>query len=123
MIEVRASAIHGRGVFASAFIRAGTLFHVADLLIVGSDQHAALQNTVFCHYVFFVADDPAGGDADVTGLAMSPISFVNHRRPANASFRVDASSSTISFTAITDIPEGEEVAIDYGDFAEKLGIA
>lgn len=123
MIEVRASSIHGRGVFASVDIPADTCFHVAELLIVDSAQHEALQNTVFCHYVFHVADDPDGGDRDVTGLAMSPISFINHRRPANAEFRVDAGARQIAFTAATDIPAGAEVTIDYGDFAEKLGIA
>jgi len=122
MIEVRSSSIHGRGVFASVAIAGGEQFHVAELLIVDSDQHAALQNTVFGHYVFHVADDPEGGDRDVTGLAMSPISFINHRRPANAAFTVDGPARQIAFVATTDISPGEEITIDYGDFAAKLGI-
>ena len=122
MIEVRSSAIHGRGVFAAEAIPAGSLFHVAELLIVDSAEHDALQGTLFRHYVFYVDDDPSGGERDVTGLAMSPISFINHSRSANAAFRVDGAARQIAFTATADIAAGEEITIDYGDFAEKLGI-
>ncbi len=123
MIDVKASAIHGRGVFATTAIEAGQSFHTAHLLIFDGAQHAALQETVACHYVFHVADCPNGSDRDTTGLAMSPISFVNHHRPPNAVFVVDAISQTITFTAARPIAAGEEVTIDYGDFAEKIGIA
>jgi SET domain-containing protein len=58
----------------------------------------------------------------VTGLAMSPISFVNHHRPPVASFVVNGTARTVAFTALRDISPGEEITIDYGDFAEKLGI-
>jgi uncharacterized protein len=119
MIEVRASPIHGRGVFAHEAIAAGQRFHVAHLLVFSGAEQAAIDRTAVGHYVFHVADSP---DGDVTGLAMSPMSFVNHHRPANAAFEVDASAQTIAFTALTTIAEGEEITIDYGDFADRLGI-
>lgn len=122
MIEVRSSPIHGRGVFASRPIPGGAQFHTAHLLVFGTDQHAALQQTVASHYVFHFSDDPEGGDATITGLAMSPISFINHARNANCAFAIDKTAEQVSFTARRDIAAGEELTIDYGDFAEKIGL-
>ncbi len=122
MIEVRQSAIHGRGVFAAQNIASGAKFHTAHLLIFPVPQYDALQATVAAHYVFHVADDPDGSPHTINGLAMSPMSFINHSKAANCSFVTDADAQTVSFTALRDIPSGEELTIDYGDFAARAGI-
>jgi SET domain-containing protein len=122
MIEVRSSPIHGRGAFASSAIRRGELFHTAHLLTFDCDQSAALSRTAAANYVFHVEDCPGDAGGDMTGIALSPISFVNHNRTCNASFEVNAGSLTVAFTALRDIAAGEEITIDYGDFARKLGI-
>ncbi len=123
MIEVRTSTIHGRGVFATGSIRQGESFHSAHLLVFPAAEYAALQRTAAAHYVFHVSEGPDGGSDTVNGLAMSPISFINHSRTANSIFALDPVGETIAFTALRDIGAGEELTIDYGDFAEKLGIA
>jgi hypothetical protein len=122
MIEVRSSPIHGRGAFASGAIRRGELFHTAHLLVFDCEQSAALEKTAAANYVFHVEDCPDDPNSDMTGIALSPISFVNHDRKCNASFEVNAGSLTVTFTALRDIEAGEEITIDYGDFAGKLGI-
>ena len=123
MISVRHSSIHGRGVFADFPIAAASPFHVAHLLVFEPEQQAALEGTAAAHYVFHISDEPGDPPRTRTGLAMSPISFINHARPANTAFTVNPSAQTITFSALRDIAEGEELTIDYGDFAEKLGIA
>jgi hypothetical protein len=122
MIEVRSSPIHGRGAFAGGMLRRGEVFHTAHMLVFDCAQSAAIARTAAAFYVFHVDDCPGEPEHEVTGIALSPISFVNHARPCNASFAVDAVSRTVSFTALRDIPAGEEITIDYGDFAAKLGI-
>lgn len=123
MIEVRSSRIHGRGVFASQAIEEGQVFHKAHLLVFPSAQYPALQDTVAAHYVFHVAEAADGSPNTVNGLAMSPISFINHSRAASCAFEVDPDSQTIRFTALRPIDAGEELTIDYGDFAERSGIS
>ncbi len=123
MIEVRESPIHGRGTFASGPIRKGETFHTAHLLVFDCGEADAIERTAAAHYVFHIEDCAVAPDKAVTGLAMSPISFVNHHRPPDASFAVDGKARTVSFTALRDIGQGEEITIDYGDFAEKLGIS
>jgi SET domain-containing protein len=122
MIEVRDSPIHGRGAFAAGPIRRGEAFHHAHLLAFGCEESAAVEATSMANYVFYIEDCPDHPECDKVGLAMSPMSFVNHRRPANAAFKVDRETLTISFTALADIAAGEELTIDYGDFAAKIGI-
>lgn len=133
MIDVRSSPIHGRGAFATQGLIRGQLFHTAHLLVFDCGQSAAVAKTAAAFYVFHVEDCPCepehavsvheAPEHAVTGIALSPISFVNHARPCSASFAVDAATRTVSFTALSDIQEGEEITIDYGDFAVKLGIA
>ncbi|MEZ5937095.1 MAG: SET domain-containing protein-lysine N-methyltransferase [Hyphomonadaceae bacterium] len=122
MLEVRSSPIHGRGVFAAAPIAKNDVFHVAHLLVFDSDQTQAVNATTLGCYVFHVEDNPNGDGTSLTGLAMSPISFINHSRTANAAFEVDAANRTIRFIAQRDIAQGEELTIDYGDFAARIGI-
>lgn len=122
MIEVRTSPIHGRGAFALDAIRPGSEFHLAHLLIFPCSQWSAVQETSAAHYVFHVEDCPDHPERSRLGLAMSPMSFVNHSRKPNAAFRVNIRNQTITFSALRAIAAEEEITIDYGDFAEKLGI-
>lgn len=122
MIEVRTSPIHGRGAFAAAPIARGQTFHIAHLLTFGCGEAERINATTIGHYVFYIEDCPEDCGHDHVGLAMSPMSFVNHRRPCNARFTVDAQALTVSFAALADIAAGEEITIDYGDFAATLGI-
>jgi len=123
MIEVRTSSIHGRGAFAAVDIPEGTAFHVAHLMVFGCEEVAAINATSIGAYVFYIEDCPNGGAHDHVGLAMSPISFINHGVPSNSAFVVDPAALTVTFTALSDIPAGQELTIDYGDFAAKLGIS
>ena len=122
MIEVRSSPIHGRGAFATDAIRRGGMFHTAHLLVFDCEQSAALTRTAAANYVFHGEDCQGDPDRDTTGIALSPISFVNHERTCNASCEVNSRALKVTFTALRDIEAGEEITIDYGDFAGKLGI-
>lgn len=114
-IEVRQSIVEGRGLFARRYIPAGTQIGTFPLLILSARDSAALKGTKLYHYVFHV-DEDAQGEPRV-GVAFGLISFCNHDPAANAGFSVDASSATVTLTALRDIREDAEIFIDYEEFA------
>src|SRR5262249_20683758 len=101
MIQVRTSSIHGRGAFAAAATASGETFHTAQLMTFGCEEIDHINATRIGSYVFYIEDCPHGAAHDHVGLAMSPISFVNHRRPCNTTFVVDPAAQTVAFTALT----------------------
>ena len=115
--EVRTSPLHGRGLFASGRIPAGSVIGVFPLLILSHEDTAHLKATRLYHYVFYV-DERADG-AVRCAVAFGEISMCNHSPAANAGFEVDADAQTVTLTALTDIASDAEILIDYQDFAEE----
>lgn len=115
--EVRTSPLHGRGLFASGRIAAGSVIGVFPLLILSHEDTAHLKATRLYHYVFYV-DERADG-AVRCAVAFGEISMCNHSPEANAGFEVDADAQTVTLTALTDIASDAEILIDYQDFAEE----
>lgn len=116
-VEVLTSPLHGRGLFACADIPAGGLIGAYPLLILSHEDSAALKATRLHHYVFHV-DERADGAAR-HALAFGVISMCNHDPDANAAFHVDADRQEVTLTARRAIQAGEEILIDYEDFAEE----
>ena len=119
-LKVSPSPLHGRGCFATRALRPGEQVARADLLIFPPEEMAALHRTTLKHYVFYVKDGPDPVGPYYTAAAMSPISFCNHSPDANCDFRVDDSAAEITLTARRAIAEGEEITINYGDYAETI---
>lgn len=115
--EVRTSPLHGRGLFASGRIAAGSIVGVFPLLILSHEDTARLKATRLYHYVFYV--DERSDGAVRCAVAFGEISMCNHSPDANAGFEVDADAQTVTLTALTDIASDAEILIDYQDFAEE----
>jgi hypothetical protein len=95
-VEVRESAIHGRGVFARRRLRRGQR-------IGRFEGEPTRRNGT---YVLWLIDE----DGRETGIrGRNALRFLNHGRPANAEFRDDA------LYALRDIQPGAELLIDYGE--------
>lgn len=116
-VEVRTSPLHGRGLFASTDIPAGALLGVYPLLILSQADTAQLKPTRLYHYVFYVDEDEAG--AMRAAVAFGKISMCNHSRDANADFYVDGEAETVTLTSRIALKEGDEILIDYEDFADE----
>lgn len=52
-------------------------------------------------------------------VAFGEISMCNHSPQLNAVFDVDADVAEVILTAVRDIAPGEEILIDYEDFADE----
>ena len=115
--EVRTSPLHGRGLFASGRIAAGSVIGVFPLLILSHEDTAHLKATRLYHYVFYVDERDDG--AARCAVAFGEISMCNHSPQANADFSVDAAAETVTLTTRIALKAGDEILIDYEDFADE----
>lgn len=116
-VEVKTSPLHGRGLFASTDIPAGALLGVYPLLILSHEDTEQLKSTRVYHYVFYV--DERGDGAVRAAVAFGEISMCNHSPQANADFYVDAAAETVTLTTRVALKAGDEILIDYEDFADE----
>jgi uncharacterized protein len=94
VLDVRSSALHGRGCFASAAIEAGDVIGRMEGEPTGENGD----------HVIWTADD--------SGLRVTNhMRYLNHSRDPNA----EVDDATLEVIALRPIAPGEEVTIDYGD--------
>ncbi|MEZ6124707.1 MAG: SET domain-containing protein [Planctomycetaceae bacterium] len=106
LIEVKQIPGKGRGVFATTFIPAGTIIEKVPMLVMPATETIFEdENNVLQHYVF------EWGKGKI-GLALGYGSLYNHSFSPNARYD-DLSRSTKTYTALRDIPAGEEITINY----------
>tara|TARA_R110000803_G_scaffold28417_3_gene65739 strand:- start:416 stop:799 length:384 start_codon:yes stop_codon:yes gene_type:complete len=117
-VEVKDSPFHGRGLFAVVAINAGDVIAVYPLLILSQEDTATVRSTLLHHYVFYVDENEAGDMR--AAVAFGEISMCNHSSKANADFVVDATAQTVTLSANQAIQPGDEVLIDYEEFAEEI---
>jgi len=115
--EVRTSPLHGRGLFAAAEIPEGAVIGVYPLLILSHEDTEAIKATRVYHYVFYVDEREDG--AMRAAVAFGEISMCNHSAAANAEFVVDAAAQTVRLSARTALAAGDEILIDYEEFADE----
>lgn len=116
-VEVETSPLHGRGLFASTDIPAGALLGVYPLLVLSHEDTEQIKSTRVYHYVFYVDEREDG--AVRAAVAFGKISMCNHSPQANADFSVDAAAETVTLTTRIALKAGDEILIDYEDFADE----
>ena len=118
LVEVKNSPFHGRGLFAAIAMNPGDVIAVYPLLVLSQEDTATVRSTLLHHYVFYVDENEAGDMR--AAVAFGEISMCNHSPKANADFAVDAVAQTVTLSANQAIRPGDEVLIDYEDFAEEI---
>jgi len=107
-IEMRDSKLHGRGIFANAFIKSDTLIEECHYsLVEKKDNTAAIKRFMFRHY----SDNPDIGYALVLGYGMA----YNHSVNNNVNYSVDYNRKVYVYITTRDIHPDEELCIYYGD--------
>ena len=102
------SGLHGRGVFCAEDVAAGTLLEICPVLLLPREELPAL-NQQFLYDYYFLWNEAQDQPAIVLGLG----SLYNHRCPANARYDLDLLDRTVDFSAVCDIPAGEEICVNY----------
>ena len=107
VLEVKASRLHGRGVFCASGAAVGQVLERCPVLVVPSEELEYLDRTVLNAYYY-------GWEDDAGAVALGFGSLYNHAgEGANADYVRDAGDDVIEIVAIRDIRPGEEVTIDY----------
>jgi len=108
MIQIKESALHGRGVFATVDLRAGTILpdNLSDeeYQVIADDDPRR-----FDHCVVVWPDGQMRHHGGPTGKTWTD--WVNHATPPNA-IQVPPSMEVM---IIKDVEAGEEIVIDYAD--------
>ncbi|MFN8253373.1 MAG: SET domain-containing protein-lysine N-methyltransferase [Ferruginibacter sp.] len=107
-IEVKESAIHGRGVFACRKFRSGAVIETAPLILLSATDKTFLQTTSLFSYYFLI--DSAATPAAL-GLGYS--SVYNHSGTANAVYSISLKDASLIIKACKTILPGEEITLNY----------
>ena len=106
LIEIRRSKGRGRGVFATKFIPQGTIIERVPVIVFPeADLETDEGFSSLCHYVF----DWGKG---TVAIALGYGSVYNHSFSPNARYD-DVGQRSKIFTALRDIPPGEEITVNY----------
>jgi len=108
-IFVKNTADMGRGVFARLPIIAGHIIEECHCVVLGGEDDKKLQDSILRFYCF-------RGTGLTSVLALGYGSLYNHAPDgvANAVYAYDGANNVITFTALRNIEEGEQVLINYG---------
>src|SRR5665213_853956 len=100
----------GRGLYATRAIYANEIVEVAEILVLSQEDTIKVNETDLKWYTF-VYDKAAGQDCLVLGNG----EIFNHSNTPNVKFSLVQYGSRLKmvFTSTKDIPEGEQLFIDY----------
>lgn len=107
MFEVRASCIHGLGLFATESISRGTI--IVEAVAITMMQRGALDDTPLARFVW----QNEGLDC----ISMGPISFCNHSKRPNCVSVLHRDTDLL--ISIKSIGRGDELTLDYNDFSDE----
>lgn len=99
----------GRGVFCEVDIKKGDVIEISPAMILSPGDYHLAQNTILNQYVYECDDI-----LDHSALAFGFGSLFNHADEPNAEFEALFYEKRVVFTAIQDIPAGEQIFVDYG---------
>lgn len=115
LLSVQSSPVHGRGLYCLNDVEQGAQIGAFPILILSPDDSASVVPTRLYHYVFHVDENEVGRPR--YAVAFGAISMCNHSADPNAEFRVEPAAEQVILTARRKVCAGEEICIDYGDFA------
>lgn len=112
MLEMRESATHGRGMFATEDIPAAVIIEVAPVIVLPAKDRPLLDQTLLHDYIF-----EWGEDRSECAMALGFVPVYNHQCPSNCEYEMDYEEKIIRIRTVRAIIAGEELFINYnGDF-------
>jgi uncharacterized protein len=115
-VFVAPAGLKGFGVFASEAIQSGEIVERAPVrkVSVSLERHFEEYSETLYRYLFWWKGDESDQDRVEAALAFGFASFYNHSPIPNMELEYDFENSLLSFVAIRDVSQGEELTFDYG---------
>ncbi|RMZ66169.1 histone lysine methyltransferase set7 [Pyrenophora seminiperda CCB06] len=116
-LVIKSDTPKGRGVFATSNIGAGTIIDICPVLVLGIEENKEhIEKTSLYHYTY---NWPIRGTDGINQTAQAVIfglgSMFNHStQEQNVGWMRDLERQTVTYQAVRDIREGEELCISYG---------
>ncbi len=107
-VTVGCAGEKGRGVFATALIKAGTLIERSPVLIVPIEEKDLIDKSMLYYYYYAWTPDEEG-----IALSLGYGSMYNHSFTPNADFDRNFEGGFIDYIALKDIQVGEEITVNY----------
>lgn len=105
-IKAGKSNIHGRGIFAEDNIKKDEVIEVCPVISLDKEDTKEIDKTLLFDYYFAWRE---GGSA----IALGKASLYNHSYTPNAVYKKDFQNDTLTFVALRDVKEGEEILSNY----------
>ncbi len=123
LIEVKyISHRKGKGVFATRDIEKGTLVDIAHVVPIPNKEYKKIKRTVLYNYIY-IWEDPKYLPEYKYAITLSISQFINHSYTPNIKYNYDYEKKAMEFTALRDIPKGEELTVNYnGNVDDKSSV-
>ena len=114
-IIVKNTKGRGRGVFALADLKPGTLLEIAPVIVMEKKDRPLLDQTLLHDYIF-----EWGGEKKQCCMALGYVPLYNHSYQSNCEYEMDSTKQTITIKTVRPVSAGEELFINYnGDWNNK----
>jgi uncharacterized protein len=107
-VIVRASAVHGRGLYVTRPLRAGEVATRAHALVLEAAPTEELAEHPLASYL-------VDWDGTCSAVPFGPLSFVNHDDDPNAQLVVDHEAVVVELVTLRAIAADEELTVAYGE--------
>jgi len=108
ILEIKSSPKRGRGVFATADIKKGTVIEISPVIVLSEKERKIVEQTLLFDYIF-----EWGKNKKKACVAMGYISLYNHNYDANCEYEMDFKKRIMTITTIRNIKKGEELFVNY----------
>lgn len=108
ILEIKNSPKRGRGVFATADIKKGTVIEISPVVVLNEKERKTVEQTILFDYIF-----EWGENKKKACVAMGYVSLYNHNYNANCEYEMDFKKRIMTITTVKNIKKGEELFVNY----------
>ena len=108
IVEIKSSPKRGRGVFATANIKQGTVLEVSPVIVLSEKERKTIEKTLLFDYIF-----EWGIDKKKACVALGYVSLYNHNYEANCEYEMDFKKRLMTIKTVKPIKKGEELFVNY----------